>query len=83
MTLIEYPEEWLEVWIERLKKEEIQFHNELMVIRHHYPKIFQQIINDIYLINEKNIPYEQILAGRKHLKPIQAKHDDSQGEFDL
>ena len=35
MTLSEYPEEWLEVWIERLKKEEIQFHNELMVIRHH------------------------------------------------
>ena len=54
-----------------------------MVIRQHNPKIFQQIINDIYLINEKNIPYEQILAGRKHLKPIHAKHDDSQGEFDL
>ena len=83
MTLSEYPEEWLEVWIERLKKEEIQFHNELMVIRQHNPKIFQQIINDIYLINEKNIPYEQILAGRKHLKPIQAKHDDLQGEFVL
>ena len=46
-------------------------------------KLSGGLSNDIYLINEKNIPYEQILAGRKHLKPIHAKHDDSQGEFDL
>lgn len=80
---IEYPKQWLEDWIQRLKKEEVRFYNELMLLSENEPEIFKQIINDIYLINEKNISYEQILAGRKHLKPIQAKHDDLQGEFDL
>ena len=74
---------WYDKWLEDLKKEHNHLYNLFMDLKKVNEKKFDEIMNDIYLVNEENIPYEQILAGRKHLKPIQAKHDDLQGEFDL
>ena len=74
---------WYDKWLEDLKKEHNNLYNLFIDLKKNNLKKFDEIMNDIYLVNEEKIPYEQILAGRKQLKPIQAKPNNLQGEFDL